>query len=93
MHEASGKDRSAGGTRTQDHQASGDSPEQVRTAGQGDELRTGGVKMDEEKKCKTCKHWKPRRPFVRSCRNTMSEYYGDEPEEYDGCEAWEGEEE
>lgn len=48
--------------------------------------------MDKEKKCKTCKHWKPRRPFVRSCRNTMSDYYGDEPEEYDSCEAWEGKE-
>ena len=48
--------------------------------------------MDKEKKCKTCKHWKPRRPFVRSCRNTMSDYYGDEPEEYDSCDAWEGEE-
>lgn len=45
-----------------------------------------------DKECGNCRHWKVRRPGVRSCRNTMSDYYGDEPEEYDSCEAWEAEE-
>lgn len=45
------------------------------------------------KKCLTCKHWKTRPSGHRSCRNTFSEYYGDEPEYYDSCEEWEGEEE
>ena len=45
-----------------------------------------------ERKCGNCRHWKPRRPGVRSCRNTMSDYFADEPEEYDSCECWEGEE-
>lgn len=44
-----------------------------------------------EKECGNCRHWQVRRPMVRSCRNTLSEYYGDEPEEYDSCEAWEEE--
>ena len=47
---------------------------------------------DLNKECGNCKYWKVRRPGVRSCRNTMSDYFAEEPEEYDSCEAWEAEE-